>query len=76
MLVLTRKVGEEIVIDDKIRIRVVAIQRGRTRIGVTAPESVIVDRAEVVARRNASEAPRELVGSVTDEWFRSGFHID
>lgn len=51
MLVLTRRVGEEIVIDGNIRITVAAIQSGRVRIGVTAPRHVRVDRHEVSSRR-------------------------
>lgn len=47
MLVLTRKVGEEIVIDGHIRVTVVALKGGRVRIGVTAPPEVRVDREEV-----------------------------
>ena len=52
MLVLTRRVGEEIVIDGDIRITVTAVQGERVRIGVTAPDSVRVDRREVSQRRN------------------------
>jgi carbon storage regulator len=52
MLVLTRRVGEEIVIDGGIRITVSGIQGEKVRIGVTAPDSVRVDRQEVHLRRN------------------------
>jgi carbon storage regulator len=51
MLVLTRRIGETIVIDGSIRVTVVAIQEGRVRLGVTAPESVRVDREEIHERR-------------------------
>ena len=51
MLVLTRRIGEEIVIDLDIRITITAIQRDRVRIGVTAPKFVRVDREEVHRRR-------------------------
>jgi carbon storage regulator len=51
MLVLTRRVGEEIVIDGNIRVTVAAIQSGRVRIGVTAPRHVRVDRHEINSRR-------------------------
>jgi carbon storage regulator len=57
MLVLTRRVGEEIVIDGSIRITVTGVQGERVRIGVTAPDSVRVDRREVCERRNEF-APR------------------
>lgn len=51
MLVLTRRVGEEIVVGGNIRITVVSVKGNRVRIGVTAPESVRVDRKEVHDRR-------------------------
>jgi carbon storage regulator len=57
MLVLTRRIGEEIVIDGSIRVTVVAIQEGRVRLGVTAPEHVRVDRQEIHERRTQSEVP-------------------
>ena len=51
MLVLTRRVGEEIVIEGDIRITVVAVKGARVRVGVTAPEFVRVDRREIHERR-------------------------
>jgi carbon storage regulator len=50
MLVLTRKNGQEIVIDGRIRITVVAVKGDRVRIGVSAPPEVRVDRDEVHRR--------------------------
>ncbi len=50
MLVLSRRVGEEIVINDSIRVTVVAVQGNKVRIGVSAPSSVPVHRAEVHQR--------------------------
>jgi carbon storage regulator len=46
MLVLTRKVGEEIVIGDNIRVRIVAVQNQRVRLGITAPQQAPVHREE------------------------------
>jgi carbon storage regulator len=60
MLVLTRSTGEEIVIGDDIRITVVGVRGDRVRLGITAPESVGIDRAEVYERRmllSGSTAP-------------------
>ena len=56
MLVLTRRRGEEVVIGNDIRIRVTGLQRNCVRLGITAPESVRVDRAEVHERRQVSNA--------------------
>jgi carbon storage regulator len=51
MLVLTRRIGEEIVIDGNIRVVVTAIQGQKVRLGITAPPSIPVDRKEVHDRR-------------------------
>ncbi len=48
MLVLSRRIGEEIVIGDAtIRITVVDLGRNRVRLGIDAPENVVVDREEI-----------------------------
>lgn len=52
MLVLTRKVGEAIVIGDHIRILVVDIVGEKVRLGIAAPKEVIVDRQEIHDKRN------------------------
>ena len=52
MLVLSRRVGEEIVIAGNIRLTVLAIHGERVRLGITAPQSVRVDRKEVHMRRD------------------------
>ena len=51
MLVLTRRLGEQIVIDDNIRLTVVSVKGDRIRIGIEAPPSVVVDRQEIHDRR-------------------------
>jgi carbon storage regulator len=48
MLVLTRRVGEEIVIDGNIRITIVAIKGSQVRVGIAAPPSVPIFRQELV----------------------------
>lgn len=52
MLVLTRRLGEEIVIDGDIRVTVVAVRGDKVRLGVAAPKFITVDRAEVHERRD------------------------
>jgi carbon storage regulator len=51
MLVLSRKLGEVIVIGDSIRITVVEIRGGKVRLGVVAPDEVIVNRQEIHEKR-------------------------
>ena len=47
MLVLTRKVGEQINIGDEIVVRVIEVNRGNVKIGIDAPASVSIYRQEV-----------------------------
>jgi carbon storage regulator len=47
MLVLSRKFGEEVVIGDNIRVRVVGIRGKQVRLGITAPADVNIYRAEL-----------------------------
>jgi carbon storage regulator len=49
MLVLTRRIGEEMVIGDNICVKVVAAKGNQVRLGITAPSSVSVARLEVLA---------------------------
>lgn len=56
MLVLSRKIGEEIVIGEGIVLKVVDIRGDKTRIGITAPQEVRVDRKEVAEERAAGLA--------------------
>ena len=51
MLVLSRRIGEEIIINDNIRVTVVAVKGDRVRLGIVAPREVTVDRSEVHERR-------------------------
>ncbi|MDO5576910.1 MAG: carbon storage regulator CsrA [Fibrobacter sp.] len=47
MLVLTRKIGESIRIDDNIVIRVVDLDSRHVKLGIDAPRSVTVNREEI-----------------------------
>jgi carbon storage regulator len=64
MLVLSRRVGEEIVIDGSIRVVIVAVHGNKVRIGVEAPPDVPVDRQEIHERRSGRALPAapETVG--------------
>ena len=50
MLVLTRRTGESIVINNNIKLTVVNVGPGRVKIGIEAPPSVRIDREEVHTR--------------------------
>jgi carbon storage regulator len=53
MLVLSRRIGEELLIDGNIRVTVVAVKGNQVRLGITAPSSVPVVRLELLAECSA-----------------------
>jgi carbon storage regulator CsrA len=53
MLVLSRRLGEAILIADNIRVKVISIRGCHVGLGIEAPRSVEVNREEVAARRGA-----------------------
>jgi carbon storage regulator len=55
MLVLSRKLGEKIVIGDNIVVTVVKIDRNQIRIGIEAPHEVPVYREEISPTRLATK---------------------
>lgn len=63
MLVLSRRVGEKIIIGDDITITIVRVSQGTVRIGVDAPRTMAVIRQEVAGAKrdsfleNSSESP-------------------
>jgi carbon storage regulator len=62
MLVLSRKLGEKIVIGENIRITVVKIDRNQIRIGIEAPGDVPVYREEIAPERfNPAARAKEAV---------------
>jgi len=47
MLILSRKVGEEIQVGEEIILKVVAIGRDKVKIGVEAPKHITINRQEI-----------------------------
>ncbi|HLV10745.1 MAG TPA: carbon storage regulator CsrA [Halanaerobiales bacterium] len=47
MLVLSRKIDEKIIIDDRIEITVVELENGRVRLGIEAPQNMEIVRGEL-----------------------------
>ena len=50
MLVLTRKIGETLVIGGNVTVTVLAVKGSQVRIGITAPREVQVHREEIYLR--------------------------
>ena len=50
MLILTRKVGERLMIGDDIAVTVLSVKGNQVRVGVQAPASIAVHREEIYDR--------------------------
>jgi len=70
MLVLSRRVGEEIVIADRVRVRVAAVRGKSVQLAFAAPDSVRILRQEIYALRQSfgcGEASSALLPAEADE---------
>ena len=55
MLLLSRKVGESIIIGENIKLMVVEVRGGVVRIGIEAPKDVLIYREELLIRMHKRE---------------------
>jgi len=60
MLVLTRKLGETVLINDNISVTVLGIQGGQIKLGFTAPKDVTINREEIAERIKREGQRKEL----------------
>ncbi len=71
MLVLTREVGQTIVIGNDIRITVVQVKGEQARIGIDAPRSVPVNRLEVFEELEGANAAAATASTSDLDFLRS-----
>lgn len=55
MLILTRRVGETLMVGDEVTVTVLGVKGNQVRLGVNAPKSVAVHREEIYNRIQAEE---------------------
>lgn len=56
MLILTRRIGETIMVGDEVTVTVLGVKGNQVRLGVSAPKSIPVHREEIYIRIKREEA--------------------
>jgi carbon storage regulator len=60
MLILTRKVGETVMIGDNVTVAIIGVKGNQIRIGINAPKDVPVHRKEIHERIRHEQLPARL----------------
>lgn len=71
MLVLSRKKGESIVIDEQIEVQIISIEGDTIRLGIEAPKHISIHRKEVylaIQEENKSASQVQIDLSDWQEW--------
>ena len=66
MLILTRRVGESLIIGDDVNVTVLGIKGNQVRIGVDAPKEIAVHREEIYQRIQQEQNSTERVANGND----------
>ncbi|MGQ7844197.1 carbon storage regulator CsrA [Granulosicoccus sp. 3-233] len=67
MLILTRRVGETLMIGDEVSVTVLGVKGNQVRIGVNAPKEVAVHREEIYARIKKEQEGSAASGDVSTD---------
>lgn len=65
MLVLSRKVGDSIVIDGEIDVVILAVQGQKIKVGIKAPLETSIRRGELIPMDVSDQSPFESSGFLT-----------
>ncbi len=67
MLILTRRVGESVVIGEDVTVTVLGVKGNQVRIGINAPKTVAVHREEIFERIKNGRAVGDGAGNTSDQ---------
>ncbi|HEY7996468.1 MAG TPA: carbon storage regulator CsrA [Steroidobacteraceae bacterium] len=71
MLILTRRVGETVMIGDDVTITVLGVKGNQVRVGINAPKHVAVHREEIYERIKREQQPED----VTEEKLKASQYV-
>jgi carbon storage regulator len=63
MLILTRRIGEKLMIGDDIAVSILGVKGNQVRIGVQAPDHVAVHREEIYERIQEETSSRKFAAA-------------
>lgn len=67
MLILTRRVGETLMIGDEMSVTVLGVKGNQVRIGINAPKDVAVHREEIYQRIKREQNPEDATPAEPEE---------